>query len=552
MGTIKNSKSHSINRPESIEDNICREYRYKSLFQLSSENNVSIDEVRKILHQYNIKRKRFIYSNACNDWLDEVQEYYKNHSLNSTAEYFFISTLTVQNILKSKNIIPHTSAENQRLSRTEHYGSVENSYMEGLQKSIQTNVQKYGVDNPAKSSKVKQKAKESFLTIYGVNNPMKLDSVKAKYCENMITSRGVSWPMQDKAVLKKREQTNKTLYGGSGFKSKQIKDKLDNIIESRYGVDNVSQCQEVKTKISETCKQRYGVAWFCMSEECRKHSTNNSLPNNLFAKLLDKNNIAYQREFSSGKYSYDFKIGNTLVEINPTPTHNADWTPYNSEKGIDPYYHKNKTDFAIENGYRCIHVWDWDNPEKIINILKQRYRVFARQCNIKEITKQEAESFIISNHLQGYARDSVRFGLYYDNLLVSCMTFGKPRYNKNYEYELVRYCSTYQVVGGAEKLFKYFVKNKNPKSIISYCDNSKFQGDVYYKLHFKKHSQCVSKHWYNVKTNKHITDNLLRQRGFDQLFGTTYGKGTDNETLMREHGFVPIFDAGQTTFVWNS
>lgn len=547
-----NEDSKSINKPLSVEDKICSEYRYKSLFQLSDENKVSIDEVRQILRQYSINKKRFIYSNACKDWLDEVQEYYKNHSLNSTAEYFFVSTLTIQNILKSRNINPHTAAENQRLSRNEHYGSVENSYREGSRKSVQTNIQKYGVDNPAKTNNVKQKVKESFLTKYGVDNPMKLDSVKAKYRENMITSRGVSWPMQDKGVLKKREQTNKTLYGGSGFKSKQIKDKLDTIIESRYGVDNVSKCQEIKTKISETCKQRYGVDWFCMSEECRKHSTNNSLPNSVFANLLDKDNIAYQREFSIGKYSYDFKIRNILVEINPTPTHNIDCTPYNSEKGIDPYYHKNKTDFAIENGYRCIHVWDWDNPIKVINTLKQRHRVFARDCQVKEITKQEAKDYINSNHLQGYARDSIRLGLYCDNLLVSCMTFGKPRYNKNYEYELVRYCSTYQVVGGAEKLFKYFVKNNNPKSIISYCDNSKFQGDVYYRLHFKKYSQCVSKHWYNIKTNKHITDNLLRQRGFDQLFGTTCGKGTDNETLMREYGFVPVFDAGQTTFVWSS
>lgn len=61
------------------------------------------------------------------------------------------------------------------------------------------------------------------------------------------------------------------------------------------------------------------------------------------------------------------------------------------------------------------------------------------------------------------------------------MSFGKPRYNKNYECELLRLCTKngYAVVGGAEKLFSYFVKTHNPKSVISYCDLSKFMGNVY-------------------------------------------------------------------------
>lgn len=55
-----------------------------------------------------------------------------------------------------------------------------------------------------------------------------------------------------------------------------------------------------------------------------------------------------------------------------------------------------------------------------------------------------------------------------------------------------------------------------------------------------------------MKTKKHITDNLLRQRGFDQLFGTNYGKGTSNEELMRQAGFDEVVDAGQITFLWRS
>ena len=85
----------------------------------------------------------------------------------------------------------------------------------------------------------------------------------------------------------------------------------------------------------------------------------------------------------------------------------------------------------------------------------------------------------------------MRLGLYYDDKLVQVMTFGKPRYNRRYDYELLRLCTRagYSVTGGAERLFNYFVKYYAPKSVISYCDNSKFNGDVYHKLGFKLKSR---------------------------------------------------------------
>jgi len=180
-----------------------------------------------------------------------------------------------------------------------------------------------------------------------------------------------------------------------------------------------------------------------------------------------------------------------------------------------------------------------------------RKTLYARKCSISLVNYDIAHDFIEQYHLQGdtkHNKNDIRVGLFYDNELVSLMTFGKPRYNKNYEYELLRYCSSYKIIGGAKKLFKYFIKHVNPDSIISYCDLSKFTGDTYIKLGFTEKSYSIGKHWYNMDTNQHITDNLLRQRGFDQLFNTDYGKGTRNEELMLEYGFIEIYDAGQAVY----
>ena len=62
-----------------------------------------------------------------------------------------------------------------------------------------------------------------------------------------------------------------------------------------------------------------------------------------------------------------------------------------------------------------------------------------------------------------------------------------------------------------------------------------------------------AKHWYNINTKQHITDNLLRQQGFDRLLGEQYGyfgKGSNNEELMLNNKFVEIYDCGQNVFEW--
>ena len=94
------------------------------------------------------------------------------------------------------------------------------------------------------------------------------------------------------------------------------------------------------------------------------------------------------------------------------------------------------------------------------------------------------------------------------------------------------------------------INEVKPNSIISYCDLSKFNGDVYKKLGFEfKEQTQPAKHWYNPKTKRHITDNLLRLKGFDLLHGANFGKGTSNEELMRAEGYVEIYDCGQLVFV---
>ena len=283
--------------------------------------------------------------------------------------------------------------------------------------------------------------------------------------------------------------------------------------------------------------------------------SNNSKINQEFASLLTRENIEFEREFSLGSKSFDFKVKDILIEINPTITHNSTFSPFKNNKGQDPKYHQEKSILAETNGFRCIHVWDWDDKEKIINSLKTKKKIYARDCVIKELNKEETDTFLNKYHFQNTCKNqTIRIGLFSNNELIQVISFGKPRFNKNYQYELLRLCTKfdYIIIGGSEKLFKYFINKYKPESIISYCDRSKFKGDVYQSLGFTLINKGIpTKHWYNLKTKKHLLDSSLRARGFDILLGKEYGcfgKGTSNNELMLKHGFVEIYDCGQASY----
>ena len=449
-----------------------------------------------------------------------------------------------------------TSVVKDKIKKTnlERYGVECSAQSDVVKEKIKaTNLKKYGVEYSFQAEVVKEKIKATSLERYGVDNPSKSDIIKDRIIESNRKNLGVDYPMQSKEVMDKSRVTSFEKYGTEyPNQSEIVKSKIDASTLEHYGVNRVCKLDEFKQKVVDTNRERYGVDYTCLIYS-GKLKGNDSSYNRAFAELLDSNNISYEREFLLQKYSYDFKVGNTLIEINPTATHNTHFNPYGKNR-IDVNYHKNKSNVAICNGYSVIHVFDWDNTDKIIQLLKLRETVYARKCDIMFVSDVDTNKYLDIYHLQGTCRgQKIRLGLYYNSKLVSLMTFGKSRFNKNCEYELLRYCASHNVIGGAEKLFKYFISNYKPKSIVSYCDTSKFSGKVYDVLGFKYiKTNFPRKHWYSWKEKRHITDGLLLSQGYDRLFKENCGKGTSNEELILSRGYLPVYDCGQSTYIWRN
>lgn len=61
-------------------------------------------------------------------------------------------------------------------------------------------------------------------------------------------------------------------------------------------------------------------------------------------------------------------------------------------------------------------------------------KINARDCKIVTVDKEVEKNFLTNNHTQGYVRSIICYGLILNGELVQLMSFGKPRFNKNYQW----------------------------------------------------------------------------------------------------------------------
>ena len=155
--------------------------------------------------------------------------------------------------------------------------------------------------------------------------------------------------------------------------------------------------------------------------------------------------------------------------------------------------------------------------------------------------------FLNTNHIQGACASKYKYGLYYNDELVSIMTFGKSRFAD--EFELLRFCNKRDtcVIGGASKLLRHFLnEHAEITEITSYADRRWSKGNLYEKLNFVKTSVTKPSYFYvigqtrenHIKYQKH----KLVASGFDSA-------KTEHE-IMKERGIPRIYDCGTIKYVF--
>jgi hypothetical protein len=208
---------------------------------------------------------------------------------------------------------------------------------------------------------------------------------------------------------------------------------------------------------------------------------------------------------------------------------------------------------------------DWNTKqEKIKQYLKDlllpvQTRIYARKTEIRKIDYKDANTLYEQYHLLGTTTvQSVSYGLYYNNELVSCMSFQKGRYKEENKpvWCLTRFVtkSGYSIIGGASKLLSQFEKEYSPSIIVSYSDNDYFSGNLYFKLGFVCSGDTGNPRYYWYLNNKELKREQCQLNRLKILYPELYKEalsieGNKEDYIMIKLGAKKVYRSGHTKWV---
>ena len=270
-----------------------------------------------------------------------------------------------------------------------------------------------------------------------------------------------------------------------------------------------------------------------------------------YLKSLGENVVSSLYSISPG-----FQVDLYLPEHNLGIEYNGLY--WHKEEKRDRHYHITKTEGAIKNGKRLIHIFEdeWENKKEIVkkrlaHITGHTNKSYgARECGIKDPLPGQVRTLLEENHLQGATIYQVAKGAYYDGKLVAVMTFSHNRTfigntaNEN-EWELVRFASEGSIPGIASRLLKAFREEYPDCSIKSYADRRWSDGGLYKGLGFREYKVNPPNYWYIVNGKRAHRSNYAKYKLVEQ----GHDPFLTEEEIMRELRIPRIWDCGTISYI---
>ena len=375
---------------------------------------------------------------------------------------------------------------------------------ESLEKMKKTQTENGGIG--AKNKRTLDKMKETNIKRLGVENPMQHKETRKKFEDSMFTKYGTKHALENIEIKQKQEKTNFTRYGASHHMLSSVhKNKLKiKFIKSK--LDKISFRVSPLFKLTDYNDIEQDLAWSC--NECNSEFIDN-LDNGKIPRCLNCFPLIYNGVSNAEKELLQFlELKESIILNDRTILDGKELDIYIPDKklaiefngiywhseanGKDKNYHLDKTIKCEAQDIQLLHIFEseWiEKKEIILSLIHAKLGIFnnrihARNCIVKEIDSTTKNDFLKVNYLTQSDDATLNLGLFNNNNLVSVMTFGK---NKIDQWVIYSYCSklNYQVIGGASKLWTYFLRNFKPIDVIVYIDRRFSQGLIFKKLGFR-------------------------------------------------------------------
>jgi hypothetical protein len=463
------------------------------------------------------------------------------------------------------------------------------------EKITSTNIEKYGTYFPLFNEEVKNKREDTYQKNWGGHHLKNKDLIKVRTVARKETmfnrwTESVSTKLKDTynilnfneknrtTEIECRECNKKTILEYYTIRQKMLH-KLcihcnpteeEEILKKYqdFNLTNISLLNFSNNFFKGICKthnhefeihrkilyDRYKANTAVLCTVCNPVGSNDSSFQIELANIIKDLNIEFSynnRKIIEGELDIYIPSRNLAIEFNGMYWHNEFHKP---EK-----YHLDKSLKCQRLGIELLHIFedDWIYKKDIVksiilNKLKiHKNVIYARKCEIREVEPSIAQVFLDTNHIQGACKSTYKIGLYYNDELVSLMTFGYRKTNAKKEFELIRFCNKINtsIVGGSSKLFKHFLKSYKIEEccIISYSDFAMFSGKLYEKLGFKRvHLTDINYYWV-VNGIKHHRWVYNKQR----LISEGFDPSKTEVEIMHERGYYRIFGCGQVRWVYD-
>jgi hypothetical protein len=269
--------------------------------------------------------------------------------------------------------------------------------------------------------------------------------------------------------------------------------------------------------------------------------------------LIKEDKIINDRE-TIKPYELDIFIPskNIAIEFNGLYWHSYGRPETKKER----YKHHTKESNCHDKNIQLIQIFEdeWlykkDIVKSILNAkLGINTKIFARKCVIKELTSCEFNEFCDQNHIQGKTGTAIRLGLINDDNIVCVIGFNK---HSKYEYECTRFCNqlNINVVGGASKLFKYFLNKWKPNSILSFADRRYSNGGLYQKLGFKL-IKITEPNYFYISGQHRLSRQKFQKHKLGKKLKIFDDEISESQNMFN-NGYRRLWDAGHWKFVWNA
>jgi len=427
------------------------------------------------------------------------------------------------------------------------------------EKREKTCLAKYGHKTNLSADSNKQKQKQTLLDKYGVDNFAKTKQFKEQYVSTCIERHGVSNTSKLEATQKKIDATHEARYGRKRRSQIHIPEA---IIATKNNKELMEHWfNELKMPVTEIAKI-LGVnhSQLCvhfrdnLGIDITRHqvSTVERQINEYIQSLGVTTEQSNRTLIKPKELDIIIPVKKLAIEVNGVAWHSE-------LRGKDKTYHLNKMNQCNALGYRLVQILDceWNSKEDLVKsrisgMLGKNNRIFARKCTIIEVTATEATKFFNDNHIQGMCVHNTAYGLSFNGTLVAVMSFGKSRYAKRYEWELLRFANIKytNVIGGASRLLAHFIKNKKPLNIVSYCDLRWNTGNLYSTIGFTKISQSGPNYWYTKNYTK-IESRIRYQKHKLKDALISYDPANTEWENMVNNGYDRIWDCGNAVYLWD-